>query len=82
MKNNDKIKKILNVQMVVMIIVSIFIITSFFVTSLAPFREIALGIVLLMMAYSNQIIYKRKNMTIVYVLFGLLLIITNIIKIF
>ena len=82
MKDNQKIKKILNVQMIVMIIASIFIICSFFVSNLAPFREIVLGLVLLMMAYSNQLIYKRKNMTIVYILFGLLLIITNLIKIF
>lgn len=82
MKDNQKIKKILNVQMIVMIIASIFIICSFFISNLAPFREIVLGLVLLMMAYSNQLIYKRKNMTIVYILFGLLLIVTNLIKIF
>lgn len=82
MNDNQKIKKILNVQMIVMIIASIFIICSFFISNLAPFREIALGLVLLMMAYSNQLIYKRKNMTIVYILFGLLLIVTNLIKIF
>lgn len=82
MKNDKKIKKILNIQMIFMALALIFIVCSFFISALVPFREIVLGLILLMMAYSNQIIYKRKNMTIVYVIFGLILIITNIIKLF
>lgn len=82
MKKDKNIKKILNIQMIFMALALIFIVCSFFISSLVPFREIVLGLVLLMMAYSNQMIYKRKNMTIVYVIFGLILIITNIIKLF
>lgn len=82
MKNENKIKKILNLEIIFMLICIVFIVCSFFISVLEPYREIVLGLILLMMAYSNQIIYKRKSMTIVYVLFGLLLIITNLIKLF
>ncbi len=74
-----KMRTILNVQLVFMIIVIIFIICSFFIEPLALYREIVLGIVLLMMGYSNHVIYQKKNMTIIYIFFGLLLIVSNIV---
>lgn len=82
MKKDKKLKKILNIQMIVMFLALVFIICSFFIKVLAPYREIVLGVILLMMGYSNQIIYKRTKMTIAYVIFGILLIVTNLIKIF
>ena len=77
---NDKVKKVINFQLIVMIISLIFIILSFLIKSLADYREIVLGIILLVMAYTNYIVYEKKKMTIIYIIFGLLLIIPNIIR--
>lgn len=80
MKNNEKAKKVINIQLVIMIIALIFIALSFAIKSLADYREIVLGIILLVMAYTNYVVYDKKKMTILYVVFGLLLIIPNIIR--
>ncbi len=78
--NNKKIKIILDVQVIVMIVFLIFIIMSFFIKALADFREIALGLILLMMAYTNKKVYPKNKMTFLYIVFGLLLIIPNIVR--
>ena len=80
MKNNEKAKKVINIQLVIMIIALIFIALSFAIKPLADYREIVLGIILLVMAYTNYVVYDKKKMTILYVVFGLLLIIPNIIR--
>lgn len=79
-KENNKIKKILNIQLIFMLLIIVFIVLTFINPSLAKYREIALGLVLLFMAYSNHVVYKRRNMTILYIIFGLLLIIPNILR--
>jgi len=81
MKNDsNNIKKILNFQIIIMIISLILIILTFFIDGFADYREIILGFILLTMAYSNQIVYHKTGMTILYVVFGLLLIIPNIVR--
>lgn len=77
---NEKTKKVINFQLVVMIISLIFIVLSFLIKSLADYREIVLGVILLVMAYTNYVVYEKKKLTILYILFGLLLIIPNIIR--
>ena len=77
---SEKAKKVINFQIVVMIISLIFIVLSFLITKLADYREIVLGLILLTMAYTNYVVYEKKKMTIVYIIFGLLLIIPNIIR--
>jgi len=77
MKN---IKRILNFQIVIMVISLIFIILSFFYSQLADYREIVLGLILITMAYTNHVVYEKNKITIIYILFGLLLIIPNIIR--
>ena len=77
---SEKAKKVINFQIVVMIISLIFIVLSFLITKLADYREIVLGLILLTMAYTNYVVNKKKKMTIVYIIFGLLLIIPNIIR--
>lgn len=77
---SEKAKKAINFQLVVMIISLIFIVLSFLIESLINYREIVLGIILLVMAYTNYVVYEKKKMTIVYIIFGLLLIIPNIIR--
>ncbi len=77
---NEKTKKVINFQLVVMIISLVFIVLSFLIKSLADYREIVLGVILLVMAYTNYVVYEKKKLTILYILFGLLLIIPNIIR--
>lgn len=77
---SEKIVKTLNLQIVVMVLSLIFIIVSFFVKSLADYREIVLGIILLMMGYTNIVVYEKKKMALIYFIFAALLIIPNIIK--
>ena len=77
---NEKIRKILNFQIVVMIISFALIILTFMIDGFEDYREIILGVILLTMAYSNQIVYKKTGMTILYVVFGLLLIVPNVIR--
>ena len=76
----EKAKKAIDFQLIVMIIALILIVLSFLIKFLADFREIILGIILLVMAYTNYVVYAKKKMTIIYIIFGLLLIIPNIIR--
>ena len=77
---NDKIKKVLNFQIIIMAVALILIVLTFFINGFDDYREIILGVILLTMAYSNQIVYHRTGMTVLYVIFGLLLIVPNIIR--
>ena len=79
MKDN-KIRKVLNFQIVVMIVSLTLIILTFMIEGFDKYREIILGFILLTMAYSNQVVYHKKGMTILYVVFGLLLIVPNVIR--
>ena len=77
---SERAKKAIDFQLIVMIVSLVFIVLSFLIKSLADFREIVLGIILLVMAYTNYVVYEKKKMTILYIIFGLLLIIPNIIR--
>ena len=77
---NEKIIKTLNLQIIVMVLSLIFIVLSFFVKTLADYREIVLGIILLMMGYTNIVVYEKKKLSILYFAFAALLIIPNIIR--
>ena len=80
MMKSEKAKKAIDFQLIVMIVSLVFIVLSFLIKALADFREIVLGIILLVMAYTNYVVYEKKKMTILYIIFGLLLIIPNIIR--
>ena len=80
MMKSEKAKKAINFQLIVMIMSLVFIILSFFIATLADYREIVLGLILFTMAYTNYVVYEKKKMMIVYIIFGLLLIIPNIIR--
>lgn len=80
MMKSERAKKAINFQLIVMIISLVFIVLSFLIKSLADYREIVLGIILLVMAYTNYVVYEKKKMTVLYIIFGLLLIIPNIIR--
>ena len=61
MMKSEKARKAINFQLVVMIISLIFIILSFVIKVLANYREIVLGIILLVMAYTNYVVYDKKK---------------------
>ena len=48
---------------------------------LLTYFKIVLGLDLLIMAYNNHIMYKRKNFTLIYSIMGILLIILGILTI-
>ena len=85
MKRKTKSSKInefnilfVNLQFILTITVFIFFILSFFYSSMFCWLELFLGLSLLMMAYNNQLIYKRKRATIVYFVFGILVLLLDI----
>ena len=71
-------KKINNImiymQMIMMFVLLAFLIASAFKPWLIKVTEILTGVTLLIIAYNNHKIMKRKNMTIIYLLFGILMI--------
>ena len=75
MKTN-KLDFWLMTQLVLVIILIVILLLSFFFKFLLPYAEIVAGLALMVMGYNNQRIYKRKLMTIVYVIFGIIIIAT------
>ena len=73
MKTN-KLDFWLMTQLVLVIILVVILLLSFFFKFLLPYAEIVAGLALMVMGYNNQRIYKRKLMTIVYVIFGIIII--------
>ena len=65
-----------NIQVIMTILVVIFLILSF-VSSKKYFlgMEVCMGLDLLVMAYNNYLIYKRKNVTVMYAIIGVLVLV-------
>ncbi len=78
----NKNKITLALQLILLIIGIVLLITSIFKNFLLPYSEIAIGLTLLVMAYNNDKIFKRKGFTILYIIFGLLVILNGIWSIF
>lgn len=80
-KNNKK--ESTNVFLIAQLILSmfaiIFLIISIFEPSFYYAVEIVVSLTLIVMAYNNKTLYKRKYMTIVYGLFGIFLFVSGII---
>lgn len=68
-------------QFLMFIIMVILFILSIFYNFLISYAFIAAGITLLIMAYNNQVTFRRKSMTIVYIIFGIMVIINGIVGI-
>ena len=79
MKKNDIS---LMTQLVLCICAVIFFIISIFEKPFFEIAEIIVALTLFVMAYNNTKIYKRKYFTIVYLVFGLFLLISTIIGMF
>lgn len=67
----------LKLEFTLMIVLAISSISSLF-TKIYSYSEILMGILLLLMGYNNQKYIKRKHMTYVYYIFGMIVIVFTI----
>ena len=79
-KSFSYLKALIILQFVLTIGLIIFGIVTIFNTDLLYIFEIFLGITLLVMGLNNFLIYKRRNLTILYVIIGLGSIILAVLK--
>ena len=68
------------IQFILTITLIIFGIITIFKTNLLYVFEIILGITLLTMGINNHLIYKRKNLTILYIFIGIGTVVFGILK--
>ena len=79
-KSITHLKVLIVIQFILTITVIIFGIVTIFNTDLLYIFELILGIALLVMGLNNYLIYKRKNLTILYLIIGLGSLILAILK--
>lgn len=82
-KNNGSVINKFNIlfvdlQIVMTILTIIVFILFLFNSGLKMFLQLSLGVTLLVMAYNNQRIYKRKSATIMYIIVGSTLLILDL----
>lgn len=79
-KSKNYLKALIILQFFLTIGLIIFGIVTIFNTDLLYIFEIFLGITLLVMGLNNFLIYKRRNLTILYIIIGLGSIVLAILK--
>ena len=79
-KSFSYLKVLIIIQFILTIGLIIFGIVTIFNTDLLYIFEIFLGITLLVMGLNNFLIYKRRNLTILYIIIGLGSIVLAILK--
>ena len=79
-KNFSYLKVLIILQFILTIGLIIFGIVTIFNTDLLYIFEIFLGITLLVMGLNNFLIYKRRNLTILYIIIGLGSIVLSVLK--
>ncbi len=79
-KSVSYLKILIVIQFILTIGLIIFGIITIFKTNLLYLFEIFLGITLLVMGFNNYLIYKRRNLTILYLIIGLGSIVLAILK--
>ncbi len=67
-----------DLQIVMTILTIIVFVLFLFNSGLKMFLQLSLGVTLLVMAYNNQRIYKRKSATIMYIIVGSTLLILDL----
>ena len=72
-----KLDAFLIVQLVLVLILIIVLVLSMFYNFLLPIAEIIAGLALIVMGYNNHRIYNRKALTWIYIIFGIILIIST-----
>ena len=79
-KSKNYLKALIILQFILTIGLIIFGIITIFKTDLLYIFEILLGITLLVMGLNNYLIFKRRNLTIIYLIIGLGSIVLAILK--
>ena len=79
-KSRNYLKVLIILQFILTIGLIIFGIVTIFKTDLLYIFEIFLGITLLVMGLNNFLIYKRRNLTILYIIIGLGSIVLAVLK--
>lgn len=64
-------------QLLSVLILIIVLVLSMFYSFLLPIAEIIAGAALILMGYNNHRIYKRKALTWIYIIFGIILILST-----
>ena len=73
-------KKIMfNLQFILSVILLVVVITSIFVKNIENIWISIMGLLLLVLSYNNYTIYKRKYMTPIYLIFGIIVLVTVIV---
>ena len=70
-KSFSYLKALIILQLFLTIVIIVFGIITIFKTDLLYIFEILLGITLLVMGVNNFLIYKRRNLTLLYLIIGL-----------
>jgi len=70
----------LTLQFIALVVSIILYIVSFFTPSVKVFAKIVLAILLIIMAYNNHTYFKRKYITIAYVIFGIIFMINAVME--
>jgi len=70
------------IQVVLSILLLIIGLITLFKRELFPILEIIIGIDLLCLSYNNQKLFKRKELTTTYLVFGIIVLIVGIISLF
>ncbi len=78
MKKNFKLT--IYLQLVLSIITLVLFVMYLINNKYLSFLELALGFNLLVTGYNNEKVYKRRNLTILYIIFGIVMIVISIIK--
>ncbi len=71
-----------NIQIIVTVLALIFGILTIFNNSFSPWFRILVGLDLFVMAYNNHKIHHKKNLTIIYIVFAVLIILVGILSLF
>lgn len=80
-KTNKVINNILiNLQVVCTVLAIILFIIFIFKREIWTYLGLLLGFSLFLMAYNNYVIYKKKYMTIIFTIMGLLLVVYSIVR--
>lgn len=74
--NKVKLDAGLIAQLVLVIILIIVLLLSIFWKFLLPVAEVLAGIALIIMGYNNHRIYSRKALTWIYIIFGIIIILS------
>lgn len=78
---NEQFSQGLIMQFLTFIIMIILLILSIFFNFLLPYAIIVAGITLIIMGYNNQVTFQRKSLALIYIIFGIMVIISGIVRI-